>query len=282
LLNSSRIKTVWLYVVFVFLALLFLSSNLGKQHSWSPFEQIIVEIIAPVQNVIIKSVRFTEHLWLDYFDLLDLRNENARLKREVDHLKMENSRHRELDATHGRLRELLQFKDTLKWPVLAAQVIGRDPTGWFETVIIDKGKTSGLKLNMPVVNASGVVGQLVSVSPNYSKVLLITDQNSAVDCLVQRSREQGIVKGLSPKTCKLDYVLKTGNVTPGDQVVTSGLGGVYPKGLMVGEVLEVKDIPWEFFKEIKVRPMVDFSKLEELLVIVKEVPPLVHQTKEAG
>ena len=78
-------------------------------------------------------------------------------------------------------------------------MIGRDPTGWFESVIIDKGRNSGLKMSMPVVNAAGVVGQLVSVSPNYSKVLLLVDQNSAVDCLVQRSREKGIVKGLSPR-----------------------------------------------------------------------------------
>jgi rod shape-determining protein MreC len=175
-------------------------------------------------------------------------------------------------ATQSRLRELLQYKNTMDWPVVAAQVIGRDPTGWFESVIIDKGKSSGLKVNMPVVNAGGVVGQLVSVSRNYSKVLLAVDQNSAVDCLIQRSREKGIVKGLSPSTCKLDYVLKTGDVAAGDLAVTSGIGGVYPKGLPVGEVLEVRDIPWELFKYIKVKPAVDFSKLEEVLVILREAP----------
>jgi rod shape-determining protein MreC len=275
--NLRRIKTIWIYVVFIFLALFLLSSNLGKRHPWSPFEQIIVEVTAPFQRLIMKSVKFTENLWLSYFDLLDLRNENVHLRRQVDALRMENDRYRELVATHQRLRELLQFKNTIDWPVLAAQVIGRDPTGWFESVIIDKGKTSGLKVNMPVVNAVGVVGQLVSVSPNYAKVLLIIDQNSAVDCLIQRSREKGIVKGLSPNACKLDYVVKTGDVAPGDLVVSSGVGGAYPKGLPVGEVVEVKDIPWELFKDIKVRPMVDFSKLEELLVILKEVPQFGHQ-----
>ena len=275
--NLRRIKTIWIYVVFIFFALFLLSSSLGKRHAWSPFEQIIVEVTAPFQRFIMKSVKFTEGLWLSYFDLLDLRNENVRLKRQVDTFRMENDRYRELVATHQRLRELLQFKNTIDWPVLAAQVIGRDPTGWFESVIIDKGKTSGLKVNMPVVNAVGVVGQLVSVSPNYAKVLLIIDQNSAVDCLIQRSREKGIVKGLSPNTCKLDYVVKTGDVAPGDLVVSSGVGGAYPKGLPVGEVVEVKDIPWELFKDIKVRPMVDFAKLEELLVILKEGPQLGRQ-----
>ncbi len=132
---------------------------------------------------------------------------------------------------------------------------------------------------MPVVNAGGVVGRLVSVSPNYAKVLLVIDQNSAVDSIIQRSRDEGIVKGLSAKLCKLDYVVKTSDVVVGDKVVTSGLGRVYPKGLPVGEVVEVVNIPGELFKEIKVRPMVDFSKLEELLVILKE-DPLVSQQEE--
>jgi rod shape-determining protein MreC len=132
-----------------------------------------------------------------------------------------------------------------------------------------------------VVNADGVVGRLVSVSPSYSKVLLIIDQNSAVDCIIQRSRDEGIVKGLSAKLCVLDYMLKTSDVVVGDKVVTSGLGRVYPKGLPVGEVLEVVNIPGELFKDIKVGPMVDFPKLEELLVILKE-DPLVSQQEEEG
>jgi rod shape-determining protein MreC len=146
-------------------------------------------------------------------------------------------------------------------------------------VIIDKGSNAGLKVNMPVVDAKGVVGRLVAVSANYAKVLLIIDQNSAVDSLVQRSREKGIVKGLSPEMCKLDYVLKTGDIDPGDLVVTSGMGRVFPKGLPVGKVLEVSNIPWKLFKDIHVRPMVDFTKLEEVLVILKE-DPLLSRSKE--
>ncbi|MEW6668260.1 MAG: rod shape-determining protein MreC [Thermodesulfobacteriota bacterium] len=267
-----RIKTVWLYVVFLFLALFLLSSSLAKRHSWNPVEQFVVEVTAPFQRTLVGTIRTVERVWVKYFDLVDLGNENLRLRREIDVLKAENDRNRERMASYERLRELLEFKNTLDWPSVAAQVIGRDPTGWFESVIIDKGRNSGLKMSMPVVNAAGVVGHLVSVSPNYSKVLLIVDQNSAVDCLVQRSREKGIVKGVSPGRCKMDYVLKTGDVAPGDRVVTSGLGGVYPKGLPVGEVVDVKDNPGEFFKEIRVKPMVNFAKLEELLVLMRESP----------
>ena len=254
-----------------------LSSRLGGKGSWNPAEELVIEIIAPFQKFVKETVNITEGIWLRYFALADVREENSRLRGEIDSLRMENNRYRELLATHGRLQELLQFTKTLNWPVMAAQVIGRDPTGWFKSVIIDKGKKSGLKVNMPVVNARGVVGRLVSVSPRYAKALLIIDQNSAVDCIIQRSREKGIVKGVSEKVCKLDYVVKTSDVVVGDMVVTSGLGRVYPKGLPVGRVTEVVDIPGELFKAIKVEPLVDFAKLEELLVILKEDPLLSQQ-----
>ncbi|MCJ7595100.1 MAG: rod shape-determining protein MreC [Desulfobacterales bacterium] len=277
--HLKRIRTFWIWIVFIFIALFLVSSNLGKRRSWNPAEQIIVELTAPIQKSVKQTVNAVEGLWLNYFALVGVRHENTRLQREINALRMDNDRYREVVAANRRLKELLQFKETINWPVLAAQVIGRDPSGWFESVIIDKGKNAGLTVNMPVVDARGVVGRLVSVSPGYAKVLLVIDQNSAVDGLIQRSREKGIVKGLSSKFCKLDYVVKTSDVVVGDRVVTSGMGRVFPKGLPVGEVVEVANIPWEVFKEIKVRPMLDFAKLEEVLVILKE-DPLSSQPKE--
>ena len=245
---------------------------MGKKRSWNPAEQLIIEIVAPLQKVIQQTIHITEGVWLKYFGLINVHDENRQLKRDIDALRMENNQYRELLTTNRRLQKLFQFKENSNYPVLAVQVIGRDPTGWFKSVIIDKGAKSGLKVNMAVVNASGVVGRLVSVSPNYAKVLLIIDQNSAVDCIVQRSREKSILKGFTSKICKLDYVLKTSDVAVGDMVITSGMGRVYPKGLPVGEVVSVGSRPGELFKDIKIRPVVDFSKLEELLVILKEDP----------
>jgi rod shape-determining protein MreC len=270
LLSIKRIKTFWIWALLIFIALFFISSNLGGKRSWDPFEQLVIEIIAPFQKFINNTVNFTEGLWLKYFGLINTHNENMRMRRDLDSLKMENILYREVLATNLRLQQLLQFKNTTDQPVIAAQVIGMDPTGWFQSVIIDKGKNAGIKLNMPVVNAEGVVGRLVAVSYNYSKVLLIIDQNSAVDCIIQRSRDNGIVKGLSSKVCTLDYVLKSSDVRVGDIVVTSGLGGIFPKGIPVGEVIDVKNPAGELFKDVKIRPVVDFSKLEELLVILKE------------
>lgn len=263
-------RTIWLWVFIIGAVLFLLSSNSDLGPTWNPAEQFVIEITAPFQKLIKQTTKSTEELWLNYFRLVDVHHENTQLKNEIHVLKIANSRYLELLATQESLEELLQFKQTINRPVLAAQVIGLDPTGWFKSVIIDKGKWAGLRIDMPVVNAFGVVGRVVSVSSNYAKVLLIIDQNSAVDCLVQRSRDRGMLKGLMSEICKLDYVAKSNDITMGDIVVTSGLGGVFPKGLPVGRILDVKEISGELFKDIKIRTAVDFSKLEEVLVILEE------------
>jgi rod shape-determining protein MreC len=276
----SGFRKIWLWVFIIAFILLLLSSNPGQRTAWNPVEQLIIEITSPFQKFIKKTVNIIEELWLSYFYLINVCNENKELRKEIDSLRMKKNLYQELTASNKRLQELLQFKQVTNRPILAAQVIGLDPTGWFKSIIIDKGKNAGLYLNMPVVNSYGVVGRIVSVSPNYSKVLLIIDQNSAVDCLIQRSRERGMIKGVSPEVCSLDYVAKPGDVIVGDSIVTSGLGGVFPKGLSLGKVISVNEVSGEFFKEIETRPAVNFSKLEEVLVILKENISTNHQEEE--
>ncbi len=263
-------RKFWIWIFLIAVVLFLLSSNSGQRSTWNPAERFIIEITAPLQKFLKNTIKAVEDFWLDYFYLVNVRQENRALKREIDALRLENSRYREILATHDRLQELLHFKQAIHMPALAAQVIARDPTGWFKSIVIDKGLESGLKLNMPVVNASGVVGRIVSVSRNYAKVLLVIDQNSAVDCLIQSSRDRGMVKGLSAETCTLEYVSKSSTVTVGDMIVTSGLGGVFPKGLPVGKVVKAKEVRGELFKDIEITPAVDFSKLEEVLVITEE------------
>ena len=265
--GDKRFRTLWVSIFFVCLVLFLLSSSSGLKQPWNPVEQLIIEIAAPFQKLIRQTINATRDFWTNYFYLVDVRRENERLKQEMDSLRRENSQYKELLTAHERLRSLLQFREVVDKPVVAAQVIGMDPTGWFKSVIIDKGKNAGLKWDMPVVNASGVVGRIVSVSNNYAKVLLIIDQNSALDCLTQRSRDRGMVKGTSGQLCKMDYVAKSSNVAVGDLVITSGIGGVFPKGLPVGKISNVKEGEGKLFQEIEVIPSVDFSKLEEVLVI---------------
>ncbi len=279
-MSFRRVRIIWIWILFALVALFLLSSHTKRSRSWSPFEQVVVEIIAPLQNVLSKTVRGVEEVWGKYFGLIRVYGENRKLRREIRALKMENAGYREKLATRRRLQDLLRFKERTDWPMVAAQVIGRDPTGWFQSVILDKGGKAGLGVNMPVVSAEGVVGRVVSVSANYAKVLLVIDQNSAIDCLDQVTRDQGVLRGDSSKICELDYVLKTSRMAHGDLIITSGMGRVFPKGLPVGRVVSVSDRPGALFKDVQVHPMVDFNRLEEVLVIMKEDPFAVRNRSE--
>jgi len=271
--------------VFLIFILLFLMFSHGEKSGyWNPLEQVAVEITAPFQKFISSTVVATGNIWFKYFDLINSHKQNLELRDEIYSLKVENYLYRERLAAYQRLQKLLPFRETTDKPVIAARVVGWDPSGLFKSVIIDKGKNSGLTINMPVVNADGVVGRLVSVSADYSKVLLLIDQNSAVDCVVERSRDRGMVKGLSSKTIvyesSLDYVPKTGDIIVGDTVITSGLGGVFPKGVPVGQVVDIKAPSDEIFMDIKIMPSVNFSKLEEVLVILTEDPLAKYITEK--
>jgi rod shape-determining protein MreC len=270
--SFRRVRIIWIWFLFALLALFLFSSHLKRTLSWSPAEQVVVEIIAPLQNALTKTVRGVRGFWEKYFGLVDAYEENRALREEIRSLRLDNSRYREMLATHQRLRGFLRFKERTDWSVMAAQVIGRDPTGLFKSVIIDKGYRSGVRMNMPVLSSEGVVGRVVSVSPSYSKVLLIIDQNSAVDCLNQSTRDQGILRGGFSEVCKLDYVIKTSRMAPGDMIITSGMGGVFPKGLPMGRVESVSDRPGALFKDVLVNPTADFNRLEEVLVILEEEP----------
>lgn len=154
--------------------------------------------------------------------------------------------------------------------MIAATVIGKDPSVWFRSVIIDQGSTKGVAKGSPVVNAEGVVGQVFTTSPNYAKVLLAIAPSSAIDVMLQKSRIRGMLKGTGELVYKLEYILKTIEVEEGEQVVTAGYGGVFPTGLPVGVVSKVIKKPRGMFHEIEVTPAVNYQTLEHLLVIEQQ------------
>jgi rod shape-determining protein MreC len=189
-----------------------------------------------------------------------------------------NNQWRETELANERLRNLLNFQKAPTNQVVAAEVIGKDPSGWFKTLIIDKGKAEGLHKGLPVVLAQGIVGQVIEVSNHYSKVMLIIDRNSAVDALVQRSRARGIIKGASADRCRFEFVLRKHDVQIGDTVITSGLDGVYPKGLRIGRISDLSEPKADIFYDITVAPFVDYETLEEVLVILR--PKISTMTSE--
>lgn len=259
----------WVFYIFILLSLILLSLSIGRGHEWSLAEKLAVEITAPVQKFFMGTISTARDIWRNYFFLVETRRENILLKRKISLLKNENSKYQELLLANQRLQNLLNFQQSTEEPLLPARVIGWDSSGLFKSIIIDKGESDGLKVNMPVVNPEGVVGRLVSVSPKYAQALLVTDQNSAIDGLVQRSRGRGMLKGRGSSKCYFDYVIKTCDIKKGDTIVTSGLGRVFPKGLYLGIVEKIDNFPNKLFKDVRVVPTVDFSKLEEVLIILR-------------
>jgi rod shape-determining protein MreC len=258
----------WVSYIFVLLSLLLLSLSSGEGQEWNPAEKIAVEIAAPFQRLFTGTVSLVRDIWRNYFFLVQTRQENLLLKRRIDLLEIENSKYQELLLANQRLRNLLRFQENTNESLLAARVIGWDSSRLYKSIILDKGKSDGLTGKMAVVNSEGVVGRIVSISPNYAQALLITDQNSAIDGLVQSSRARGMLKGGGSGGCYFDYVIKTCEIETGDRIVTSGLGGIFPKGLSLGTVKEINDSPNMLFKEVRVIPAVDFSKLEEVLIVL--------------
>jgi rod shape-determining protein MreC len=238
---------------------------------------VAIGIVAPFQKATTWVAQSLKDIWRNYFNLISVAKENRELKRSLGQAIEKNRRTAEIVLANDRLRALLNFKEKSTYQVIAAEVVGKDPSPWFKTVMIDKGKKDGVKKAMPVVLADGIVGQVVDVSDHYAKVLLVIDQNSAVDALVQRSRARGVIKGIMGGKCVFQYALRKDDISVGDIIVSSGLDGVFPKGLSIGQVAEVVRRNAGIFQEVFVAPFVDFEKLEEVLVVLTQDRPMEGQ-----
>jgi len=199
----------------------------------------------------------------------ELIKENEDLTKEVLALKAEKRELEGVNRENARLRSLLNFQERRPLSTILARVIAEEPTNIFKTILIDKGKKDRLDKGMAVVTAGGVVGQIIRVSSTTSQVLLITDNNSSIDVLIERSRAKGILTGWRGEVCQIKFLGRTEDVTVGDSVITSGLGGVFPKGLDVGKVKEIDKKGWGVFQGAYVYPSIDFGKLEEVLVVLE-------------
>jgi rod shape-determining protein MreC len=250
----------------------------SKSQSTFGLGRVGLSLVSPFQEAVTRSIRFTRDIWERYFFLVSVAHENENLKRSLNQFIGKDNQWHEVDLANSRLRELLNFQKAPTNKIVAAEVIGKDPSGWFKTIIIDKGKSDGLQKGLPVVLPTGIVGQVIEAAGHYSKVMLLIDRNSAVDALAQRSRARGIIKGESADQCRFEFVLRKHDVQVGDTVIASGLDGVYPKGLRIGRVLDIDQRNADIFYEITVAPFVDYEKLEEVLVILR--PPTQAATSQ--
>lgn len=264
-----KYRTPLLAAVLALATMLLYSSQLRHREQPSLFHKVVLQLTAPLQKLLDGTIEKGVDAWDHYLWLVGTEERNAELEAENQQLKSDLIRLEEVRLANQRLRELLDFREAIKLPALPAQVIAEDASSWFRTVVIDKGSEDGLREGLPVVVAAGVVGRTLEVSSYQSRVLLITDASSAVAVLVQSTRSRGVCRG-EGDILSLDYLLRREDIREGDQVITSGTGGIYPKGLPVGRVVEVRRGDFGLFQAVRVEPAVDFSRLEEVLVLLRE------------
>ena len=244
-----------------------ISASLRDPHPLQPLKNLVVNVTAPVFNVFRQTGAAISRVWRGYFYLVGVQAENELLIRKTLENQSKEALYQETLLEKERLRQLLEVRNQAALPVTGARIIGYDFSVWFRSAFLDKGTNDGIKVGMPVVNASGIVGRIVECFPNYAKILLLIDRSSAVDAIVQRNRLRGILEGVGANRVYLRFVHKNQDVMAGDVVLSSGLGGVYPNGMIVGTVVAVdKKVPG-IFQEIEVEPAVDFTRLEEVLIV---------------
>jgi rod shape-determining protein MreC len=259
------------FFIFLFLTAFFYISSLNFRppERMDILQRFVVETVGPLLTSFGNLSRVFEDAVKEYVWLRQIREENESLTQRVAELDQKVINYQEAYIENLRLRRLLDFRSTIHGEAVAAQVVVHDMTGWFQTLIADKGFRDQIAPDMPVVNDEGVIGRILDVSDRYARVLMITDPGSAVDAIVQRNRVRGILVGKDANGCVLKYVRGNLDVQVGDLIITSGKDGLFPKGLRLGVVQGTFKDPVDLFQKIEVKPLVRLSALEELLIIKK-------------
>lgn len=236
------------------------------------FERTVMTLFSPVPKAVNWIGSTTSDMFHGYLDMRRAVNENLELHRKVAALTTENLKLRQSSTDLRRLRTLLGYADQLSLDTSMAQAIMLDTSGRFKSIIIDRGSKDGIEVNDAVVNANGLIGRVVLTTKDMAKVQLVTDSNSSVGALVERTRRQGVIRGDGRSGAEMNDVPALADVTPGDRVLTAGIDGIYPKGIPIGIVAKADQGP-NLFKNILVTPSVDFGSIEEVIVIhTRKIP----------
>jgi rod shape-determining protein MreC len=263
---ASGSKRVWLIAlgVVVFVAIAFLPD---WQHRPVP---VVVRPVATayafVTHGISSAVGWVADSWSRYLAVTRVHDANLLLQADLDRVTGQRDMLLEVAAENRRLNALLEFRATVPAATHGARVIGRDPSRWYQSITIDRGSRDHATADMGAVVPGGVVGTVVKVFPSASVVLLITDRQSAVPSIVQRTREQGIVEGTVAGRLRLKYLPPSSEIREGDVILTSGLTASFPKGLMVGTVTRVERVEGALYPEVEVVPSADLAALEEVMI----------------
>ena len=276
-LLDIRQRSGYLFLAVILGHILLISAQVNSRTGVPVLEAVTFGIFSEVQRGVSTGLNGVRHVWGTYVGLRQTKTENEELRRQLAEAQVALKAQRALaDRAHG-LEKLLDLKDRVTLQTTAAEIIGAAASTDFRTVTIDKGTSDGLRPDMPIISPAGVVGRVVIPSARSAKVQLLVDRNAAAGALIERSRAQGVVIGVGEDRLRLENVSEAADIVVGDTIVTSGIEGIYPKGFVIGRVDAVEK-SGPAYKRITVKPAVDFSSLEEVLVVTTPMP--AHETAQ--
>jgi rod shape-determining protein MreC len=265
-LLDIRQRTGYLFMAVTIGHIILISAQVNTRRGVPVLEAVTFGVFAEVQRAASSVITGVRASWSDYFALQQVRQENERLQQEMAALRIELQQERAAAQQSQILGDLLELRSKTGLATTASLVIGSGASPDFRTITIDKGTSDGLRPDMAVIAPAGVVGRIITPSARAAKVQLLIDRNAAAAAVVERSRAQGVVEGTGGNL-RLEYVSGTADVQVGDRLVTSGIEGIYPKGFVIGRIESIERGVGEF-SQIAVRPAVDFSSLEAVLVVL--------------
>ena len=269
-IDSKKPAWITLAVALVFNTLL-LSAQSSKHFDTSFVRGWLLASLGPFEKLVDAGVEGVENIWTGYIGLIHVRRDNEKLLAENGQLRMELSQKSEDALELARLRHLMDLRATSIGKTVAARVVGKDPSQVGQSITIDKGSKSGIGRDMTIITSDGVVGRVISSTDYFSVVQLIIDSQSAVGFIVRSSRKLGILKGTGGAELEMEFIEDDNEIKQGDELITSGQDQIYPKGLSLGVVLSVGPRQGNF-KLVRIRPSVNFGRLEEVLCMTDHLP----------
>ncbi|MBI4924321.1 MAG: rod shape-determining protein MreC [Bdellovibrio sp.] len=266
------IKEYRFYIIlffFILIPILAIDTSTRSPREYRIYDKIVLTFTAPIQNLMSWSLDLVVSGFQNYVYLWNVRKDNYGLLDENRKLLNVISEQKELLLENERFRKLLNFQEKHSIESIAARVIAKDVSTEFRAIRINRGENSGIKKDMAVVTNEGIVGRIFRTTLSTSDVLIILDPQSAVDAIDERSRTRGVVEGLTDEACVLRFILRTDDIQPGDVFISSGLGGIFPKGIPIGVASKVSKKSYGISQDVEIESSVDFSKLEEVLVVLR-------------
>ena len=271
--TDVRQRTAVLFIAVVLGHIILISAQVNSRTGVPLLEVVTFGVFSEVQRAAAGLTGGIHDAWNGYIDLRGVRAENERLKRELGEVQVQLQQQRAQAERTEQLEQLLDMRSNIELETVPATVIGAAPSPDFRGLTIDKGSSAGIKQNMAVIAPTGVVGRVVTPTKHAAKVQLLIDRNAAAGALVERSRAQGVIIGTGQDVVRMDFVSATADVKVGDTIVTSGIDRIYAKGFVIGTVEKV-DAGNGIYKVIRVRPSVDFTRLEDVLVVTSPPSPV--------